>query len=525
MSQISKSSPLVLLVLDGWGFSKTPLGNAILQAKTPVLDELRNHYPFALLQASGLAVGMDWGESGDSEVGHMTLGAGRTIQQYALRINQSIKDGSFFNNTALTGAFAHAAKNKSAVHLAGLLTSGSVHAQFAHLVALIELANKVNGQRPVYLHLFLDGRDSGLHEGLELIAKLEAELPKTISITIATIVGREYAMDRNNNWQLTEKAYNLLVDGIGEKTTDLKQQLKMEYEAGKNDPNIPPIALDSYLGTQDNDAIIFFNFREDSIRQLVRSFAEVADQKWFFERRLVKNLSISTLTKYIESYTIHVAFPPPQIKNSLPEVISTTGMNQFHIAESEKYAHATYFFNGISAVEFPGETDIFIKSVKSPKENPDMEVEQITNKVIEEINRNFYEFIIINFANGDMLAHEGNLESAVVGVQKIDEMVGKLQQAILEHNGILIITSDHGNVESMVYRGTGSLETKHNPNPVPLYLVGNDFKHDKSDSEIRDEERDATGIIADVAPTILDLMKIQKPVEMTGQSLLPELLK
>lgn len=523
--QISKSSPLVLLILDGWGWGKTPLGNAILQAKTPVLDEIKKQFPFALLQASGLAVGMDWGESGNSEIGHLTIGAGRTIQQYSMRINQAIADDSFYSNQAFAGAFAHAIKYKSSIHIAGLLTSGSVHAHISHITALIELSSKIGGQRPVFLHLFLDGRDSGLQEGLELIEKLELELIKTTTAKIATVIGRDYAMDRNENWQATAKAYNLLSDGVGEKTTDIKQKIKNEYDSGQNDPSMPAIALDDYLGIQENDTLIFFNFREDSIRQIVKSFSEIANEDWFFSRRIIKNLYVATMTKYIESYTIHVAFPPPEVTNSLAEVVSINNMSQLHIAESEKYAHVTYFFNGITSREFDGETDIFIKSELSPRENPAMEVEKITDKVIEEIDRDFYEFIVVNFANGDMLAHEGNLETAVVGVQKVDEMVGRLKQKVLEKNGILVITADHGNVESMTYRGSGSQETKHNPNPVPFYLIGNDFKHDKNDSEIHSEESNITNIIADVAPTVLDLMGIEKPIEMTGQSLLIELLQ
>lgn len=520
-ANISKSSPLVLLILDGWGWSKAPLGNAII-GQTPNLDAIKQQYPFALLQASGLAVGMDWGESGNSEIGHLTLGAGRSIPQYSFRINEAIKDGSFFTNQALINAFTHATNHNSAIHLAGLLTSGTVHAAFSHLVALMDFALKLKTQRPIFLHLFLDGRDSGLHEGLELVKKLQLEIPKSLNIKIATIMGRDYAMDRNNNWQLTEKAYNLLVEAKGERVKDIKEAIRSRYSSGENDPEVAPLVVENYAGVKEGDAIIFFNFREDSMRQLIRSFVEDTGEVWSFSRMLLANLHITTMTQYIEHPSVHVAFLPPEVKNSLTEVISNSGKNQLHIAESEKYAHVTYFFNGITSREFAGETDIFIKSEIPPKEAPEMKVAEITQKVLEEVDRNFYDFIVVNFANGDMLAHEGNLELAKIGVRKIDEMVGILQKKILEKGGVLAITSDHGNVESMTYRGSGELETKHNNNPVPFYLINTDFKKEKGDYDLQSEEKEVSGLLTDVAPTILELMKIQKPAEMTGQSLLSQ---
>ncbi len=523
--QISKTSPLILLILDGWGYNKTALGNAILQSKTPFLDEIRKNYPYVLLQASGLAVGMDWGESGNSEIGHLTLGSGRSIQQYSLRINESIKEGSFFTNPALLGAFAHANVNQSAVHIAGLLTSGSVHAYFGHIEALVDLAIKAgNPELQVHFHLFLDGKDSGLREGLELLQKLDPVMAKFPNARISTVMGRDFSMDRNNNWGLTEKAYRLMVGAEGAKTDDVKTSVQAYYDSGINDPDVPPIALNSFPGMADNDALIFFNFREDSMRQITRSFVEPAEE-WPFPRSQFTSLYVATMTEYIESPNIHIAFLPPNITNSLPEVVSNYGMNQLHIAESEKYAHVTYFFNGLATREFPGEVNVFIKSEKKPKEDPNMQVAAITEKIMQEIDNGTYEFIVANFANGDMLAHEGDLGAAKIGVQKIDEMVGKLKEKILSVNGIMLITSDHGNVESMTYKGTGALETKHDPNPVPFHLIGNDFMKEKTDEEIKRAESVIDGIIADVAPTALELMNIEKPIEMTGQSLLNQLVE
>lgn len=530
MPRISKFSPLVLLILDGWGFSKQLIGNAILQSKTPNLDGLRQKYPFALLQASGMAVGMDWGEAGNSEIGHMTIGAGRTVEQYSLRINKAIKDGSFFNIESLTVAFDHVVKNDSTVHLVGLLTSGTVHAAFEHILALIKMAEQklpAEGPCRVALHLFLDGRDSGQQEGIDLIKKLETDIGSQDKICIATVIGRDYPMDRDNKWDHTKMAYELITQAQGKKieTADITLTLKSYYDTNLTDSDIPPTAVANYQGLKDGDSLIFFNFREDSMRQISRAFVEPDAEFTFFPRPSFPNLYVASMTEYIKSPLLHIAFQPPDVKKGLAEVISNQGFSQLHIAETEKYAHVTYFFNGITNTEYPGEADVFIKSDKDILKQPEMGVEKITQKVIESLDSNLYEFVVINFANGDMLAHEGNIESAKKGVAFVDQMIGLLQDKILDRDGIMLITADHGNVEGMTYKGSGAKETKHETSPVPFYLVGREFMTFKSEEEIRNEANNVSGIIADVAPTVLALMEIEQPAEMTGQSLLPGLAR
>lgn len=513
-------TPLVLLILDGWGFRKEKLGNAIEQGGTPALDKIKSEFPFALIQASGLSIGMEWGEAGNSEIGHMTIGAGRIIEQYPVRIDRAIKDKSFFSNPAFTDALEHAKKSNSGLHLAGLLTSGSVHSTFNHLSAMLELAGKQSDIKTC-LHLFLDGKDSGLHEAPELLNRLNVEIKKYGNIKIATLIGRKLAMDRDNNWELTKEAYDLIVSGTGKKTENIDQALNTYYSQDLNDQTIHATVVGDYAGMSERDAVIFFNFREDSMRQLVRAFVE-EPFNWF-ERKKLSRIYVATMTQYIENPQVRPAFLPPVIKNSLTEIISGRGLKQFHIAESEKYAHVTYFFNGLTDKKFEGETDVFIESYKDQEEHPAMRSPEIAAKVIEAISQNSHQFIVANFANGDILAHTGNLTAASLGVKSVDEAVGRIKEKTLEKDGVLVVTSDHGNAEFMVYSGVGSQETKHDVSPVPFYLVAKDFKKTKTPIQLIEEEKEITGILADIAPTILELMGLPKPAEVTGTSLLPSL--
>ena len=507
--------PVVLTILDGWGYSKQRIGNAILNAKTPNIDSIQQNYPSLLLQASGKAAGMTWGESGNSEVGHLTIGAGRVIFQYLSRINKAIADDSFFSNEVLTKAIGHIHKNNSTLHLAGLLTSGSVHAYLAHLFALIDLAKRSNVVN-LKIHLFTDGKDSGLKEAPVLIKKVQDYLSQAGIGKISTIMGRDFAMDRGKNWDLTKTAYELLTAGTGEKTTDIYKKLDKYYLDGYNDSKIPSTIVDDAGIVQENDALIFFNFREDSMRQL----AEVFVDKDFniFDKKRLNNLYVASLIQYLESPNLHVAFPIPEIKNGLAEVLSKNNKNQYHIAETEKYAHVTYFFNCFKNTPFDGETDLLCESPKNPKENPEMKAAEITEKILSEIDR--YDFFVVNFANGDTLSHFGNLEVAVRGIEAIDESLGKIKSAVLEKGGTLIVTADHGNAESLIYKSSGESETKHNDNPVPFYLIGKEFERRRSDDDIESTMKQSSGLLADIAPTILELMKIEKPAEMTGESLL-----
>ncbi len=514
--------PIVLTILDGWGYSKNTTGNAIANAETPVLDEIFQNYPSMLLQASGSAVGMTYGESGNSEVGHLTIGSGRIIFQYLTRINKAIKIGEFFKNPALEEAVHHIQTNPNVrplatLHIVGLLTSGAVHAHLDHLVALVKFAKDNNLQYKI--HLFTDGRDSGLKEAGETLKKLSDQIGGLEHL--ATVIGRDFAMDRNNNWGQTEATYNLLVNGIGERSTDVFKTIEEYYSQGLTDAQLKPTVL-SDEKIKDGDAILFFNFREDSMRQIVQAFTDKSFDK--FPRKLPENLYLASMTRYIDSPAggpiLHILFPPPPIDRCLSEVLSANGKKHLHIAETEKYAHVTFFFNGLRNAPYEDETDFFIESLENPIEHPEMRALDIANKVSAELDRDGYDFYVINIANGDILAHLGNLESATQGARVVDSALGIIKEKILEKDGIMLITSDHGNVESMIYKNTGAQETKHDDNPVPFHLIGREYKRQRTTEEITKSLDQANGLLSDVAPTILDLLKIEVPVEMTGTSLL-----
>lgn len=514
--------PVVLTILDGWGYSKQKLGNAILNAKTPNLDAIQRNYPSLLLQASGVASGMLWGEPGNSEVGHLTAGAGRIIFQYLSRISKAIENGEFFNNEILLKAVGHVQQNNSTLHIAGLLTSGSVHAYFNHLTALIDFAKKNNIQN-LKLHLFTDGKDSGLKEAQVLIKKTEDYLAKAEIGKIATIIGRNFAMDRDNNWNFTKTTYDLITAGMGQEASDIYKKLDEYYASGLNDSGIPATVVDSSGIIKAQDALIFFNFREDSMRQITRAFAEYDFTG--FERQKITDLFVVMFTPYLDGPDYNVAFSIPKIENGLAEFVSKNGKTQFHIAETEKYAHVTYFFNCLNNQPFEGETDVFIKSDKNHLEKPAMQANEISDKVVEAVKSGVYDFIILNIANADVLAHIGKLEQVIQGVEAADAAIGKIKNAVLEAGGAMLITADHGNAESLVFKGTGEEETEHNQNPIPFYLVAKDYERFRSDEEISASMDKPTGFLSDVAPTVLELMELPKPDEMTGDSLLTQILK
>lgn len=512
--------PVVLTILDGWGYSTQKVGNAIMNARKPNMDFIMANYPGLLLQASGKAVGLTWGETGNSEVGHLTIGAGRIISQYLSRINKAIETGEFFSNPSLAEAVSHIQQNNSKLHLIGLLTSGSVHAYFNHILALADFSKRHN-LKNVKLHLFTDAKDSGLKEGKILLAKLMEYLQNYSDIKIATIIGRDFSMDRNNNWDLTEKAYNLITGGNGEKTDNPIEKLEEYYTQGLHDNKIPPLLVDPAGLIENKDAVVFFNFREDSIRQLTRCFIDKNFD--FFKRKTLENLLIVAMTPYLESPDLLTIFPAPEVPNSLAEVLATNNKKQLHIAETEKYAHVTFFFNCLKSKPLSGESDIFIKSTKKPEIEPEMMANEILAKVIEELNRDFYDFIVVNFANADIVAHSGNLKQTVRGVETVDVCVGKLKEAVFQKDGILIITADHGNAESLTSR-VGEEESKHNISPVPFFIVVKEYERPRTEDEISKNFSGSSGIIADVAPTILQIMGIPQPAEMTGESLFKVLI-
>ncbi|MEK7615874.1 MAG: 2,3-bisphosphoglycerate-independent phosphoglycerate mutase [Patescibacteria group bacterium] len=473
--------PLVLAILDGWGYSLKRAGNPLLEARKPNLDYITNHYPLLLLQASGLAVGLNWGDFGNSEVGHLTIGAGRTVQQYSTRIGRAIKDGSFFSNKVLVDVFSH-----PRVHIIGLLTAGNVHADLSHLQALIEMGTTSQ----IFLHLFTDGKDSGIHDGAGLLKKLP--------VSPTTIIGRNHGMDRDKNWDLTQQAYDLIALAKGEKTEDFTAKIEELYKQGTPDTKIPALAATTYEGTRPGDAFFFFNFREDSIRQLYSLFPDAY-----------------TMTKYTDKDE-RFLFGPPELNNNLSELISKAGLTQLHIAETVKYAHVTYFFNGLKNEPYENENDVLIQSVKDIEAEPTMGAENVANRIVAELPN--YDVIVANFANADMLAHTGNYEATRTGVETVDNAVGIIMDAVLAQDGILLITSDHGNAEALIDRFTSEPESRHDGSPVPIYFIGNQYN---TTNYTLPTEPD--GILADVAPTILELMGIPQPIEMTGVSLLPKL--
>ena len=526
---------VMLIILDGWGKASPSYGNAITSADTPTLDMIESSYPSLSLQASGIAVGLPWGEEGNSEVGHLNIGAGRVVPQYLPRIISAIRDGSFFENEALKNATHHVKKNNSSIHFIGLVSSGSVHSYIDHLYGLLDLAKR-EGIANVFLHIFTDGKDSPPQEAAKLIMQLDERLRAQGQGSIATIIGRVYAMDRNDNWQATQKTYDLLIKGAGEKISDPIKYIEDSYTNGTNDQYIEPAVINSNF-IKEGDAVVFFNFREDSARQLTRAFVEDGFDK--FPRKKLQNLFFVTMTEYLKDLPLsNVAFPPIYISATLSQVLSLNGKKQLHMAESEKYAHVTYFFNSLMEKPYPGEERFLVTSQGAPHydQYPEMQAQKITDKALESIDS--FDFMLINFANADMLAHSGNIQAAILGIQTIDKCVQRIIEAKREDTTILI-TSDHGNAEEMLNLKTGAPKTKHTANPVPFYFIGPSTIRQAADrpkgaaGQAYKKERRYSfaslnkkpkGILADVAPTVLDVMELAKPKEMTGQSLMPLLI-
>lgn len=547
--------PIVLAILDGWGISSSIENNAIAQAKIPNLKELEKNYPTCSLQASGIAVGLPWDEGGNSEVGHISIGSGRVVYQYLPRISLEIKNKKFFKNQALVKALIHVKKNNSTLHLMGLISSGTVHSYLEHIYGLLELARQ-SYIKKVCLHIFTDGRDAPLKEGKKIVANLQEKL-KNPNWKIATLIGRFFAMDRNKNWDRTEKTYNLLTQGQGEKTQNPVKKIKEFYNQDITDTYMKPIVVvDSpphqKFGSggknqkpvgliKENDGVIFFNFREDSARQLTKAFVLKDFDK--FPRQWLKNLYFCTMTEYEKGLPVKVAYPPIEIKNHLTEVLSQHNKKVLKIAETEKYAHVSCFFNGGKEKPYPGETRQLIPSkvVVGYDQAPEMQADRVTEAIIQGVRNSpptfseektqnkleksqkkvggKYDLIVANYANTDMVGHTGNLAAAIKAVEFLDKSMKFLIDLAEKGECILIIISDHGNAEEMVNPQTGELITEHTNNPVPFYLVGKEFRRSKP-SSMGIHEGKPQGILCDIAPTILELMKIPQPPEMTGQSLL-----
>jgi 2,3-bisphosphoglycerate-independent phosphoglycerate mutase len=497
---------VLLMILDGWGITQNPEVSAIAQANTPFIDKLLRDYPHAELYTSGENVGLPDGQMGNSEVGHMNLGAGRIVYQDLVKINKAIQDGSFFENPVLKQTFEYARKNGKSVHFLGLLSDGGVHSHINHLKALIDMAKKYNV--PAYIHAFMDGRDVDPHSGIDFLKEIQDYI-KDSPVKIASVIGRYYAMDRDNRWERIKKAYDLLVKGQGKPVKDVIKAVEQSYDEGITDEFILPIVhVDENnrpVGIiNDGDAVIFYNFRTDRGRELTNVLTQ--NDMPDYEMKTLP-LHYVTMTIYDDKFKgIEVAYPKEDLKNTLGELVSKAGKKQIRIAETEKYPHVTFFFSGGKEKEFPGEKRILIPSPKVATYDlqPEMSANEVTEALLPEIKNETADLIVLNYANGDMVGHTGNFEAAKKAAETVDKNVEKVVTTALDHGYTVIILADHGNAENMI-NPDGSPNTAHTTNPVPVILVDKDFK-----PEIKN------GILANIAPTILKIMGLPKPAEMTG---------
>lgn len=500
--------PVALIIMDGFGYNPDTYGNAIAAAKKPNLDKYMAECPHTLIGASGLDVGLPDGQMGNSEVGHTNIGAGRIVYQMLVKISKDIKDGTFFNNKALLAAMENCKAKGSALHLMGLLSPGGVHSHMEHLYGIVEMAKK-NGLDKVYIHAFLDGRDVPPSSAAEYMEEAVAELGKIGLGKVATISGRFYAMDRDNAWDRVEQAYSALVYGEGVQETDPVQAIKNSYANGVTDEFMLPTVIEGGAQIKTDDSIIFFNFRPDRARQITRSFVD--PEFTGFER---KNgffpVHFVCMAQYDATMpNVSVAYPPEQLTMTMGEYLAKLGKTQLRIAETQKYAHVTFFFNGGEEKQFDGEDRILIKSPDVPTFDlkPEMSAYEVCDAVVDAINSDKYDVIILNYANCDMVGHTGIFDAAVKAVESVDECVGRMVDAILAKGGAALITADHGNADKMM-EADGSPFTAHTTNPVPLIAVG------------VEGELIEGGVLADLAPTMLKIMEVPQPEEMTGKCLL-----
>ena len=506
---------LILVILDGWGINLRREGNALALAGTPVYDSLLLENPHTTLDASGESVGLPAGQMGNSEVGHLNIGAGRIVYQDLTRINKAITDGEFYKNPVLLDCMHKVSGASVRLHLMGLLSDGGVHSHIDHLFALLDMAKK-DGLREVYIHAFLDGRDTPPQSGIEYLRSLHDYLKDTGNGKIATVSGRYYAMDRDNRWDRVEKAYNAIVNGEGLTAADPVGAVEKSYSEGITDEFvIPTVIVDStgrpVAAIREGDGVIFFNFRADRARELTKALLLSDFDK--FQRKMSPSLcSFASMKLYDEMMPLPAAFNSVKLQNIFGEVISKGGLRQFRIAETEKYAHVTYFFNGGDENPFPGEDRLMIQSPKDVAtydKKPEMSAYQVTEELEKRIRSGGYGFILVNYANPDMVGHTGVLDAGIKAVEVIDKCLGRVLSAVSEVGGVACITSDHGDIEQMIEYDTGNPHTAHTTNLVPFIVTKKGI-----------HLRPGPGIFADIAPTLLDLMGIEKPAEMTGRSLL-----
>ena len=493
--------------MDGFGKNESTYGNAIAAAKKPNLDKIVSENPMTFIGASGLDVGLPDGQMGNSEVGHTNIGAGRVVYQELTRITKSIQDGDFFTNEALVGAMENCKKNSSALHLMGLMSDGGVHSHNTHLYGIMELAKR-SGVDKVYIHCFMDGRDVPPTSGKDYLAELYKKCDEIGVGEIATVMGRYYAMDRDNRWERVVKAYKAMTEGKGVKFDCACKMMEESYANDVTDEFIVPAVSEKAVPVKDNDSIVFFNFRPDRAREITRAFVDPAFSG--FEREQLKGLYYVCMTQYDATMpNVHVAFKPESLENTFGEYISDKGLKQLRIAETEKYAHVTFFFNGGVEKQYPGEDRILVKSpaVATYDLQPEMSAYEVTDKLLAAIDSDKYDAIILNYANCDMVGHTGVFDAAVKAVEAVDTCVGKIVDAVAAKGGVTLITADHGNADKM-YEADGSPFTAHTTNPVPFIVVG-------YPCELREGGR-----LCDIAPTMLKIMGLEQPKEMTGVSII-----
>ena len=506
--------PTVLMILDGFGLNEKHEANAVYEAKTPNIDGLMKEYPFVKGNASGLAVGLPDGQMGNSEVGHMNMGAGRIVYQELTRITKEIEDGTFFENPALKDAMEKVKENNSALHMWGLLSDGGVHSHITHLYGLLEMAKR-EGLDKVYVHCFLDGRDTAPTSGITYVKALEEKMAEIGVGKIASLSGRYYAMDRDNRWDRVQKAYDVLTKGEGEQADSAVEAMQASYDKDVTDEFVVPTAIVEdgrpVATVSDKDSVIFFNFRPDRAREMTRAFC--ADAFDGFDRGARKDVTYVCFTEYDATIpNTEIAFKKVELHNTFGEYLAAHGKTQARIAETEKYAHVTFFFNGGVEEPNPGEDRILVKSPKVATYDlkPEMSAYEVCDKLCEAIRSGKYDVIIINFANPDMVGHTGIEAAAIKAVEAVDECVGRAVEALKEMDGVMFLCADHGNAEQLKDYTTGAPFTAHTTNPVPFILINADPAYGLREG----------GCLADIVPTLLELMGMEQPKEMTGKSLL-----
>lgn len=520
MKTKNNKKPVALVILDGWGVAKKSKGNAISCAAPLFFNELTAKYPVKLLSASEEKVGLPKGVFGNSEVGHLNLGAGRTVYQDLLQINKAIKDKTFFSNTELLASVKHLKKTKGAWHVMGLISDGRVHSSLDHLFALLKFA-KEQGVKKVFVHAFLDGRDTPRDSGLRYITALEKEMAKLGVGKIATVSGRFYAMDRDNHWERINYAYQAMVNGVGLKFKTATEAIKASYNNKIYDEEFIPVVIEGSELIKDGDALTFFNYRADRAREITRVFVDAKFKTADLKNKKFKDLYFVAFTDYEKGLALRVAFPSIRPTNCLGEIISGAGLSQLRIAETEKYAHVTYFFNGGNEVAFKGEERVLIPSprVDSYAAVPEMSAKLVGKRILEELKNDKYDFILVNFANADMVGHTGNIPAAVKAIKTVDEQVRKIVTEILKRDGVILITADHGNADEMYDSKNKQIIKEHSLSPVPFIAISNELALLKT-KKIVLEKLPVSGSLADVAPTVLKIMNLKKPKEMTGCSLI-----